>query len=192
MSDIRQGIYSTPDLEKILGNKMAIARLTERGDLTKIMRGYYSTSEIGYDAALYGICSKYFSEGIISNHTCLFKYNLSDYQDDKIHLDFPKEDGLKLANEMIQFHRVKEGRLSHTTAIKINGVTVKIYKPERAIFEALKMEKGFGNFSAQVCNNFNKEFKSYDVKLLAEIAEEFGEPGKMLLNYLLNIKENIY
>lgn len=191
MSRIKEGIYSSSELEQILGNKMAISRLVESGDISKVGRGYYATNNINYESAIFGLVAKYYSEGIISGHTCLHFYGLSDFADDRIHLDFPVESGFKRNSELFEFHRVTSPRLSDIEKVNIKGSILKIYSPERALFEAVKLEKGFGNMSATACKNYLKKFKP-DIKKIAFISEEFGENGRQLLRFITNIRDDLF
>lgn len=190
---LRNGVYSTKELEKILGSRKVIPNFIERNYIFQISRGYFATADIAYDKAFYLLAQKNYPDYILSAQTALFYHGLSNFQDDLIHLDYSKDEAFKRESKTFCFHRVVNERLQHTEKIMINGVELKIYTLERSVFEALKLEKDIGSKTIAVCREYLKQVKhNPNLKALGEISEMFGERGGKIVEIISEFRLDLF
>lgn len=184
MKQIPSGTYKAEDLARMLGSQMAIQRAVDAGELVLFFRGYYTTPDIVNSAtACYQLIDKYFPEGVVSKDSILFHYSLFQEQLRAIHIDLPSDSSRYKGNEFIEFHR--SIKITDVTTSKFNGITLKCYTPERAVFEVLFLEKGIGPLAQEVAANFVNNFGyGENASKLKEISKMFKDRGEELLKLI--------
>nr|BFD64820.1 hypothetical protein BdHM001_35010 [Bdellovibrio sp. HM001] len=173
---LESGVYATSELEKIYGNRMAVKRAFEAGEINKVIRGYYSTPDLSEPRNTFVMIAKFCPDAVVSNLSILQHYGLSQEYVDKVHLDVPNESGYREGNELIEFHRSR--KMVGVTDISVNGVDLKGYSIHRALFEVIAVEaNGAGNATREAVNAYVKSGEA-DINELRQFAELFGSRGE--------------
>lgn len=144
-------VVSLSELIKIVGHKTGVYRLVENGELQKVSpdgMGYFCLPTIDEGTAQFAVVKYYFLQCVVSGVTALSLYDLSLDYIGKISVDIPKTMNLK--NELMDVHRVVPRKITHVEerSFETKGIPfgVRIYSPERALFEAHKYYKGLDSF----------------------------------------------
>lgn len=147
----RDIVISLKEGANLLGNDKALYRLVEKGQLSKVYPsglGYFTLPNIEEGTAQFAIVKKYYSECVISGKTALSLYGLSLDYITKIDVDISNKGNL--ANELLNVHRVVDSKINNVVERSFidKGVPflVKIYSPERVLFEAYKYYKGLDSY----------------------------------------------
>jgi hypothetical protein len=166
----RDLVISLEDGIQILGNDKAVYRLVEKGEIKKIKPnglGYFSLPKVEEGTAHFAIIKKYYPQCVISGKTALSLYGLSLDYINKIDVDISNK--TNLSNELLNVHRIVDSKISHienrTFEERDILFKIKIYSPERSLFEAYKYYKGLDSYFYAI--------KEYRDKFLDKI-----EPGK--------------
>lgn len=140
-------VISLEDGIGLLGNDKAVYRLVEKGELKKVQPnglGFFTLPRTEEGTAHFAIINKYYPQCTISGKTSLSLYGLSLDYIKKIDVDISNE--TNLSNELLNVHRVVSSKINNVIKRKFEdrGVPfkVKIYSPERCLFEAYKYYKG--------------------------------------------------
>jgi len=144
-------VISLEDGVKLLGNDKALYRLVEKESLKKVEPkglGYFTLPEIEEGTARFAIISKYYSHCVVSGKTALSLYGLGLDCIGKIDVDISNK--TNLSNELLMVHRVVDSKINGVVerSFKEHGVPfkIKIYSPERCLFEAYKYYKGLDSY----------------------------------------------
>jgi predicted transcriptional regulator of viral defense system len=144
-------VISLEDGVKLLGNDKALYRLVEKGVLKKVEPkglGYFCFPELEEGVAHFAIINKYYPMCVVSGKTALSLYGLGLDYISKIDVDIPNK--TNLLNEMLNVHRVVEAKINGVVerSFEDKGVPfkIKIYSPERCLFEARKYYKGLDSY----------------------------------------------
>lgn len=136
---------------EILGNDKAVYKLVEQGKLVQVYPkglGYFSLPETEEGMAQFAIVKKYYPQCVVSGKTALSLYGLSLDYIKKIDVDIPR--GTNLSNELLEVHRVVSSKINNVVERSFEdfGVPfpIKIYSPERCLFEAYTYYKGLDSF----------------------------------------------
>jgi len=144
-------VISLEDGIKLLGNDKAVYRLVEKGELRKVYPGglgYFSLPELEEGTAHFAIIKKYYPQCIISGRTALSLYELSLDYINQIDVDISNK--TNISNELLNVHRIVDSKINNVIerSFEDKGLpfTVKIYSPERCLFEAYKYYKGLDSY----------------------------------------------
>jgi hypothetical protein len=147
----RDLVISLEDGIKQLGNDKAVYRLVDKKELKKVEPnglGYFTLPEVEEGTAHFAIIKKYYPQCVISGKTALSLYGLSLDYIKKIDVDISNE--TNLSNELLNVHRVVSSKINNIIEKKFEdrGVPfkIKIYSPERCLFEAYKYYKGLDSY----------------------------------------------
>lgn len=144
-------VISLDDAGELLGNDKAVYRLVDKGILKKIHPnglGYFSLPETEEGTAQFAIIKKYYPQCVISGKTALSLCDLSLEYIDKIDVDISNK--TNLANELLSVHRVVDTKINNVIERSFDNkgilFNIKIYSPERLLFEAYKYYKGLDSY----------------------------------------------
>lgn len=136
---------------KILGNDKAVYRMAQEGELSHIHPkglGYFSLPETEEGTAHFAIVKKYYPRCVVSGKTALSLYGLSLDYIKKIDVDISRD--TNLANELLNVHRVVDSKINNVIERSFKErdlfFKIKIYSPERCLFEAYKYYKGLDSY----------------------------------------------
>jgi len=136
---------------EVLGNDKAVYRMVDEGKLSHIHPkglGYFSLPEVEEGTAHFAILKKYYAQCVVSGKTALSLYGLSLDYIDKIDVDISRN--TNLANELLNVHRVVDSKINNVVEKSFDdkGIPfeIKIYSPERCLFEAYKYYKGLDSY----------------------------------------------
>ena len=121
------------ELTKIVGNKMALLRLSDIGVIQNVSRGYYSLPSIDILNAQLIVISKYYRDAIISGLTAAYLYELTDESVNKIEVDIPNKKNIQ--NSSLKVRRIDKKRIIGVIRKKIEGENIKIYDIERTLVD---------------------------------------------------------
>lgn len=152
-------VISLEDGVKVLGNDKAVYRHVEKGELKKVEPkglGYFTLPDVEEGTVHFAIINKYYPQCIISGITALSLYGLGLDYINVIDVDISNTNNLK--NELLNVHRVVDSKINNVIerSFEDRGVPfkIKIYSPERCLFEANKYYKGLDSYF-----NSLKEYK---------------------------------
>lgn len=184
MKAIKSGVYTTEELTKFLGNRMAVVRFVDSGEIVRASRGFYHTPDIASARVSALIAQKYFPEGVVSKQTILRHYNLDAEPDHSFCLDVDADASNHGEVGGLELFRSK--KINFSTVDSFHGVSLKCYIPERAVFEILILQKGVGAGAQVVAKNFFKHFgfSKATQQRLHECSEGFGERGQTLIQLI--------
>lgn len=144
-------VLSLEDGVKLLGNDKAVYKLVEKGELKKVEPnglGYFTLPNIEEGTAHFAIINKYYPECVISGKTALSLYGLGLDYISEIDVDISNE--TNLSNKLLSVHRVVNSKINNVIerSFEDRGVpfSIRIYSPERCLFEAYKYYKGLESY----------------------------------------------
>ncbi|MBT7609938.1 MAG: hypothetical protein HN576_09285 [Bacteriovoracaceae bacterium] len=144
-------VISLEDGVNLLGNDKAVYRLVEKGELKKVEPnglGYFTLPTTEEGTAHFAIIKKYYPQCVISGKTALSLYGLGLDYISEIDVDISNE--TNLSNELLNVHRVVSSKINNVIerCFENRGVpfNVRIYSPERCLFEAYKYCKGLDSY----------------------------------------------
>jgi predicted transcriptional regulator of viral defense system len=134
-------VVSAQEAGAMLNSQRQVYRLAERGEIQRIGplgSGYYSLPQIEEGDAMFIVLSRYYPECVVSGETCLSLYQLGQAYIQKIDVDIPNTTDLK--NSLLKVHRIHPRKIFNIEMRKFESlpVPIKIYTPERALYEAYK------------------------------------------------------
>jgi len=144
-------VISLEDSIKILGNDKAVYRLVDKGEIKKTGPnglGYFTLPNIEEGEANFAIINKYYPQCIVSGKTALALYGLSLDYISAIDVDISNK--TNLSNELLNVHRITDSKINNVIekSFEDRGVPfkIRIYSPERCLFEAFKYYKGLDSY----------------------------------------------
>ncbi|MBI4405176.1 MAG: type IV toxin-antitoxin system AbiEi family antitoxin domain-containing protein [Deltaproteobacteria bacterium] len=140
------GVFSSRELVKLLGHRMAIQRLVQADELLPLGSGFYSTPKVDPAVAQIHIVARFYPRAVISGVSALIIHRLSDEKLDKATVDIPKE--TKLANRLLNVRRVAKSRFVGVVRMDYFGQKIRIYDPERSLCDAYRIDRGALFFKA--------------------------------------------
>ena len=176
---LTSGVYKHAELEIIFDSKMAVKRAAESGLIEKISRGFYSTPDVPLNQTFFSVIKKFYSEAVISKRTLLYHYQLTTDQPITIDIDVNSKSTLRNSTDLIAVHRTN--KIFSTKTTEFNGIKLKCYTLERALFEVLYFEKRPGSLTSEVIHNYLAKYK-YAPTTIYKIANLFGKRGLDLAN----------
>jgi predicted transcriptional regulator of viral defense system len=175
-------VFSTPDLTRKLGNRMAILRAVNAGELLSLGAGYYSTPNLDPAVAQVIAVAKFYPEAVVSGLSALGIHNLSDERLQKVTVDLPRNRLTR--NRLLQARRVTKNSLIGAITMKYFGHPIRIYDVERSLCDAYRFDRGAAFFKAlkrylkKYPHNFEKIAK-YDkvlgTRVLRAIQQELAD-----------------
>lgn len=148
---LKDHVIRLEEATNILGSDKAVYRLVEKGKLAKVYPkglGYFSLPDIEEGMAHFAILKKYYSQCVVSGKTALSLYGLSLDYINKIDVDISRN--TNLSNELLNVHRVVDSKINNVIerSFEDKGIPfpIKIYSPERCLFEAHKYYKGLDSY----------------------------------------------
>lgn len=140
---LKNRVINAKDAANILGHRMAIYRLEKKGIVEKISidnLGLFTLPKIDEFEASFAAIKLYFPGCVISGRTALSLYELGLDYIDKIDVDIPNNTTLR--NSLLEVHRVSYEKINHVIekSFEEKGIPfkIKIYSPERVLFEGYK------------------------------------------------------
>jgi len=191
MKNLKSGVYKTTELEKIFGNRMAIGRACEKGEIERVAQGIYATSDLVDEKTVAcHILSKYYPDAVVSKSSALYFHDLYDYPGDEFHADLSSDASYIGTKFVLHFH--KSSFINGVTRGNFNGLSLPVYSPERAVFEALYLEPGLGNIVNEVVIKYLNKFDSdgKGIAKLMQFSQQFGERGAGLVNIARSIRQS--
>lgn len=187
---LNESVYRTSELIELLG-KRGIEEALKNDELYRLERGYYTTPNIPADMnGYFYAASKYYPEAVVSKNSALFYYGLSEHMPEKIDLDVPRESKHRPGNPLFDFHRISDSKIFNVVVVKIRDLNLKIYSPERALFEVLCDEpKARGDRTSYAVRAFVRREK-VSIAELARVADRLkkcNQPGVYELLNLINV-----
>lgn len=126
-------VLKSSELSKILGSGTAIKLAEDRGLVYPVTRGFYAVGEVPYEKEAYLVLFKYYPEAVISRYSALFLQGMSEYAPERLTVDIPLEHN-KISNQLFDVKR--SSKIGGVETKTLCGVDLKIYSPERCLFEA--------------------------------------------------------
>lgn len=165
---------------------MAIHRMVSAGSLHKLGRGFYYTTDVNASMAFFMVINKYYKDTVVSGATCLYNYELSGYMPEQIDLDAASDSSYRLDTDIFSIHRTT--KIAGITFGNFFGVKCKTYCLERAVFEVIRVDGGFGDLTREVVKNFSRK-KRINFTTLRQYGELFGVKGKRLIDMITMASE---
>lgn len=181
MKNIESGVYSNKDLSRVLGSNVAVQRALASNFIEKVGRGYYSTPDIPELKRIPLIVEQYYSDTVVSKATLLYHYKLTFDQPELFDLDAKNESSYREGTDIFNICRTR--KMKFVTTSNFNGVKLKCYAVERAVFEVLEIERGIGDMAIEVVQSYVRNYQP-DFSSLAEVAGLFGKRGEELLKLI--------
>lgn len=191
MKNLKPGVYKTAELEKILGNRMAVTRACEQRLLERVSQGLYATNDIVDPRTISNmIIAKYYPEAVVSKGSALDYHGLSDDPCPEFHVDTKNDNSYIAAKNILQFHRSKYIR--GVTTGNFNGNKLNVYLPERAVFEVLYLDTGIGVKATEVVTKYLENFYTDGsaVSKLGQYSVDFGVRGEALMSLARSIRQS--
>ena len=134
-------MVSAKEAATMVSGQRQVFRLKEKGEIQSIGpigSGYYSLPEVDEGDAMFVVLSRYYPQCVVSGETCHSLYHLGQAYIRKIDVDIPNTTSLK--NSLLKVHRVHPRKIFDVEMRKFESlpVAVKVYSPERALYEAYK------------------------------------------------------
>lgn len=147
----KQFVIRLDEATKILGNEKAVYRLVDKGELVKVLPdglGLFTLPEIEEGTAQFAAVAKYYKQCVVSGKTALSLYDLSlDYIRE---IDVDISNKTNLLNDLLNVHRVVDSKICSVIEKRFEdkGIPfeIRIYSPERVLFEAYKYYKGTDSY----------------------------------------------
>ena len=183
-------VIKVKDAQKFTGNRQAFYRLIQDGHFISLgdaKLGIYTLNEVDEFAASFAALAKYYPKCVVSGKTCLTLYGLGQDFIDKIDVDIPSSTNLR--NSLFSIHKVRykalEPIIERTFPDQGIHFKIKIYSPERALFEALKY---YGKTDAffRVLKRYRSHFMQKDKpgNSYAEILKIHPIKGRLIVDFL--------
>ena len=161
--------------------------MEENGELKRCATGLFTLPGIEEGTAQFAALNKYFTKCVVSGVTALSLYELGQEYLDKIHVDIPNT--TNLSNSLLEVHRVTAELISHVENRKFEekGIPfkIKVYSPERTLFEAYKYYGVGTDAFIRVIKKYRNRYlnkkspgKQYDIILSID-----KKIGRELVNY---------
>lgn len=178
---IKSGVYKHSELTQILGSPMAVKRALQARLVEKISRGFYATPDIAENQAFFAVIKKFYKDAVISKRTLLYHFRLTTNQPELIDVDVPQSSVLRKDTDLVSVCRTNKvfGLINHD----FNGIKLKCYSVERALFEVLHFENKPGSLTSEVIRNYLSNFK-YEPGVIHKLAAKFGTRGLQLENLI--------
>ncbi len=178
---IKSGVYKHSELTEMLGSRMAVKRALTAQLIEKVSRGFYCTPDIATNEAYYSVIKKFYKEAVISKRTLLYHYRLTTNQPDLIDVDVPQTSKLRKGTDLLEVHRTN--KIFGLSSAEFNGIKLKCYSVERALFEVLSFEEKPGSLTSEIIHNYLASFK-YDPAAIHALGLKFGSRGAQLANLI--------
>ena len=181
---IKNEAYSSKDLEGLYFQRAFIFRAVENGELRKLCWGYYCSPDSDKTTPYYSLCSKYLSDGVIAGHTSAYLNKLYDLPPEVIEVNYPREYLTSRNSSMILQRRISGSRLIEIQKKIVDGIEIKVYNQERALFELIRLE-GSTTSPTIIKAAVKLAGMSPDLKKLEKCAKAFGVKGEQLKEIVL-------
>jgi len=178
---IKSGVYKHSELSEMLGSRMAVKRALAAQLIEKVARGFYCTPDIATNKAYYSVVKKFYKDAVISKRTLLYHYRLTTNQPDLIDVDVPQTSKLRKGTDLLEVHRTN--KIFGLSFAEFNGIKLRCYSVERALFEVLSFEETPGSLVSEVVHNYLASFK-YEPAAIHALGLKFGARGTQLANLI--------
>ncbi len=179
---LKNTVINLEEASSILGSEKAVYRFAEKGKIIKVYPdglGFFSLPGTEEGTAQFAIVAKYYSQCVVSGKTALALYDLSLDYIRQIDVDISNK--TNLSNSLLNVHRVVDSKINNviSRSFEDKGISfkIKIYSPERSLFEAYKYYKGSESFY-------------YALKKYKELYLDNSAPGQQF-DLILNINKRI-
>ncbi|HEY8269672.1 MAG TPA: hypothetical protein VIG33_02200 [Pseudobdellovibrionaceae bacterium] len=181
VSAIKSGVYKHSELTEMLGSRMAVKRALAEQLVEKVSRGFYCTPDIATNEAYYRVIKKFYKDAVISKRTLLYHYRLTTNQPDLIDVDVPQTSKLRNGTDLLEVHRTN--KIFGLSSAEFNGIKLKCYSVERALFDVLSFEEKPGSLTSEIIHNYLSSFK-YEPAVIHALGLRFGSRGAQLANLI--------
>lgn len=181
VSTIKSGVYKHSELTEMLGSHTAVKRALAAQLIEKVSRGFYCTPDIATNEAYYSVIKKFYKDAVISKRTLLYHYRLTTDQPDLIDIDVPQTSKLRKGTDLLEIHRTN--KIFGLTDAVFNGIKLKCYSVERALFEVLSFEEKPGSLTSEIIHNYLTGFR-YEPADVHALGLKFGSRGAQLANLI--------
>lgn len=185
-------VFNTEDLSRIVGNRVNISRAREMGLVQKMCRGFYGVNApLGREHL--AIIAKYYKDSVICKASALYFQDLSDFDPGPIDLSVGRRESRLVDSELFTFHRIASSRTSFSVEVKnIQGFNLRIFTPERCLFEVAKHGPNSEEFQKCVVYYF-KQYGLSRVDLIQEVSNFISGIEIVLASlHALSESKNIY
>ena len=179
-------VISTKEAVEVLGNRMSITRLCKKDIICPVGQkgsGYYTLPDTNDLKAILAVKSNYYPESVISGPSALTLHELGLDYIDKLDIDIPLEKDIK--NQLFNTHRIIIRKIMYVINKEIQEIIVKIYSPERTLYEAYKQGKNSETFYRALKRYrtlyLDKETPAKQYNIISNIDSEFGSDILRLL-----------
>jgi predicted transcriptional regulator of viral defense system len=131
-------VLRSNELVVYLGNRMAIKRLAENGEIQAVGSGIYASSALDPMVAAAVAVTKYFPQAVISHRTALFLHKLADFAIERLDVDIPR--ATRISNRLLNVHRMAKRKIVGIVQIKLSGFSIRVYDIERTLCEAYRID----------------------------------------------------
>jgi predicted transcriptional regulator of viral defense system len=131
-------VLRSSELIAYLGNRMAIKRLAEGGELQAVGSGIYASASLDPMVAAAAAVTKYFPLAVVSGRTALFLHQLADFPIERVDVDIPSD--TKISNRLLAVRRVAKRKMVGVTEINVSGFPIRVYGLERALCDAYRLD----------------------------------------------------
>lgn len=189
-------VISLKEAVMLLGNKMAVYRLVEKGEISKVHPfglGFFTLPSIDDGVVHFAVVAKYYPDCVVSGKTAMSLYGLGQDYIDKIDVDLPST--LNISNELLNVHRIVKSKINNVIKrdFKEKGINfnIKIYSPERVLHELYKYSKGTDAFYRGI-KEYRRSYLNIDLpgeqyNVILSINKKIGQE---IVNYLLMDEAN--
>ena len=141
----RNQVMTYSELNQQVGaSGMKLSRMAKAGLLIPVGSGIYASSALDPLVAAVLATTKYYPQAVISGFTALQIHGLGEEYIEKIDVDVRRETSIR--NKMLRVHRVPHARLVGIITFKYQGVSIRIYDPERTLCEAYLLDPEGAHF----------------------------------------------
>jgi len=155
-------VLSSQELEKRLGSRMAIKALVDAGQIVKTGSGYYASPSIDPSESQFLVVARFFPRAVISGISALQLHKITDEFPERVSVDI--ERNYSLRNKILEVHRVSKRLMAGVTEQKLNGITIRVYSPERSLCDVYR-RLGNGEVFLKALQRYKKNFKPDSEKI---------------------------
>lgn len=171
-------ILKYKDVIKRYGSDYQAKKAIEKGELTKIDKGFYADKEF---FEYLDLMEKKYPRGVICGDSAYYYHDLTDHVPDKLYLSTNRND-TKIHNDEIKQVFSKEDFFNlGVTSMEIDGVVVKIYDKERMLCELMKNRKKMPfDYYKEIVNNYRQIVDDLDSSKISEYLKYYKNNFELL------------
>lgn len=125
------------ELLPFIDHPFELRRMDEAGYINSLGGGFYAHASVDSILGGFAVVARFYPKAVISGLSALHFYELTDQSINYIDVDIPRTTSIR--NELIKPHRVNANLMIGIDEVSVESYTVKIYSPERALCDAIKL-----------------------------------------------------